>query len=129
MRSPTYSAALMNNTKWREVLRLVGRLGIEFEVAYIWQERFQPALPPSEDQLKESYISDPGLAGGPAEYGEIFSIRIPREVLSRNTRTGEVLQSTEKSSLFLAEAAKLGLLPLEVGKDFIYVHGYSHRNP
>jgi hypothetical protein len=126
MRRPTYSAALMSNTKWREVLSLIGRLGVEFEVAYIWEERFQLALPPSEEQLKEYYIADPGIAGGPAEYREIYSIRIPKVVLSLKTQTGEKLQSTEKSDLFITEAAQLGLLPLDVKDDYIYVYGYGH---
>lgn len=125
MRSPIYSTELMNNTKWREILSLVGRMGETFEVAYVWEERFQLALPPMEEQLKEKYIADPGIAGGPAEYSEIYSIRIPRKIWTQNPRTGEKLQSIEKSDRFLAEAAKLGLLPLEIKDDFIYVYGYS----
>lgn len=129
MRRPTYSSALMNNTKWRELLSLVGRMGERFEVAYVWEERFQPAFPPAEDQLKETHIADPGIAGGPAEYIDIYSIRIPKTIWAQNPKTGEKLPSTEKSDRFLTEAAKLGLLPLEIKHDFIYVYGYSHRNP
>jgi hypothetical protein len=129
MRRPTYSSALMNNTKWREVLSLVGRMGESFEVTYVWEKRFQSALPPAEDQLSETHIADPGIAGGPAEYSYIYSIRIPKKIWTQNPKTGEKIQSTEKSDRFLMEAAKLGLLPLEIKGDFIYVYGYSHRNP
>lgn len=129
MRRPTYSIAFMNNTKWREVLTLIGRMRMKFEIAYVWEERFQPALPPTEDQLKETYIADPGVAGGPTEYRDIYSIRIPKAVLSQNPKTGEKLQNTEIGDLFLSEAAQLGTLPLEIKENFIYLYGYSDRNP
>lgn len=128
MRRPNYSAALMNNTKWREVLSLIGRLGIKFEVAYVGRESFQAALPPSESLLKNTYIADPGVAGGPAEYAEIYSIRILKTSLKQSPKTGERIPSTEASDLFLAAAARLGALPLEEKDGFIYVHGYSHRD-
>lgn len=129
MRRPTYSSAFMNNTKWREVLTLIGRMGVTFEIAYIWEERFQLAFPPTEDQLKETYIADPGVAGGPAEYRDIYSIRIPKTVLSQNPKTGEKPQNTEIGDLFLSEAAQLGVLPLEIKENFIYLYAYSDRNP
>ena len=127
MRRPDYSAAFMNNTKWRELLGLISRVGIQFEVAYVGRERFQTAYAPAESMLKNTYIADPGLAGGPVEYSEIYSIRIPKTSLIQNPKTGEKLPNTELSDLFLAEASQLGVLPLEEKDGFIYVHGYSHR--
>ncbi|MEE9098963.1 MULTISPECIES: hypothetical protein [Pseudomonas] len=127
MRRPNYSAAFMNNTKWRELLSLIRRIGIQFEVAYVGEERFQTAYAPPESLLKNTYIADPGLAGGPTEYSDIYSIRIPKISLIQNPKTGERLPSTGVSDQFLAEASLLGVLPLEEKDGFIYVHGYSHR--
>ncbi len=127
MRRPTYSAALMNDTKWREVLSLLSRLDISFEVAYVWDERFRTPFTVMEMSLRDSHVADPGLGGGPTEYRDIFSIRIPRTLPLRNPRTGEVQQTIENSDRFLAEAAKLGRLPLREEGGFIYLDGYSHR--
>ena len=128
MPHPTYSAAHMNNTKWREVLTLIAQFQLEFEVAYVGSERFQYGSVLSTNLLTETYIADPGIAEGPSEYKDIYAIRIPKTIMLRNAKTGVKIPSSEKSDLFQRAAAQLGAIPIKTKEDFIYLYGYSHRN-
>lgn len=127
MRRPTYSACLMNDTKWREVLLIAMRMRVQFEVAYVEREEFQMGAPVAAELLGEHTIADPGIAGGPAEYRDIYAIRFNRYVEVRNPRTGARTQDEGLSASFLAEINSLGALPIEILSDYIYVRGYGER--
>ena len=127
MRRPTYSACFMNDTKWREVLLIAMQMRIQFEVAYVWREEFQMGTLVAPELLGTSTIADPGIAGGPAEYRDIFAIRFPRYVSVRNPTTGVSIQDESLSARFLAEISSLGALPIEVLRDCIYIRGYGDR--
>ncbi len=119
-----FSAKLMNDTKWREVLTLVGQLSIGFEVAYIGGKGFQFGAISSLELLGAHGIADPGIAGGPATYQDIFAIRLFRYAKKLNPITGSVSPDESLSQEFLSLAKTLGQLPIEVHSDFIYVNGY-----
>ncbi len=106
---------------------IVMQIRVQFEVAYVWREEFQMGMPVAQELLGGHAIADPGIAGGPAEYRDIYAIRVPRYVSIRNPRTGARTQDESLSARFLAEISSLGTLPIEVLSDYIYVRGYGER--
>jgi hypothetical protein len=119
------SVRLINNTKWRELLRIIGQLWSEFEVAYLPECRFQHAHAVSLDLLGEAGIADPGIAGGPAKYSQIFAVRLPRYLPKRNPVTGVVSRDESLSQAFLERVQALGHLPIEQEPEYLYVYGYG----
>ncbi|WP_154668254.1 hypothetical protein [Pseudoduganella violaceinigra] len=121
-----FSAKLMNDTKWREVLTLVARLSIQFEFSYVGAKTFQIGSISSLELLGEHGIADPGIGGsGPAAYKDILAIRVFRFAKKRNPLTGSVSADEALSEEFLRLTGSLGQLPIEVQSEFIYVHGYG----
>ena len=120
-----FSAYLMNDTKWREVLLTVAQLRVPFEVA-IKQEKFQIGMLFPPERLATHTIADPGLTGGgPLLYRDIYAIRVPRWIKTRDAKTGILFEDESPGTRFLAHIRALGQLPIEVLDEYIYVWGYG----
>jgi hypothetical protein len=120
------NARLMNNTKWRELLKIAGELALEFQVAYLPKREFQWAFLSSEALLGESGLADPGIAGGPAKYSEIWAIRVPKFLPNRNPVSGVRSPDEGLSAEFVGRSRMLGQLPLVEEAEYVYVYGYAH---
>lgn len=79
MRRSLYSSRLMNDTKWREVLLIVAQLRIQFELAFIGEEKFRTGMIFPAERLGPHVIADPGLTGGWAVtlLGDLCTSRSP----------------------------------------------------
>ena len=127
MPHPLFSAYLMNDTKWREVLLTVAQLRVPFEVA-IKQEKFQIGMLFPPERLASHAIADPGLTGGgPLLYRDIYAIRVPRWIKTRHAKTGILFEDESPGTSFLAHIRALGQLPIEVLDEHVYVWGYGER--
>lgn len=115
----------MSNTKWRKLLSMVGDFYSTFDVAYVWTESFQFAQSPSEKLLKEAYIEDPGIAGGPAKYADIYAMRFKRFHDVRNPSSGRISKDESICKSFIAALTGLGQYPIEEDTDFVYIYGYK----
>ncbi|QTR52211.1 hypothetical protein [Thiothrix unzii] len=125
MTNNKYSASLMNNTKWREVLLLTSHFYPTFEVAYTEREKFQSARSPEPKMLKTTYIDDPGIAGGPAEYKDIYAVRFPIFHNIRNPITGVTTKNKSIYEEFILALKSLGSIPITEIDEYIYIFGYQ----
>lgn len=116
----------MNNTKWREVLSVAVELefGWGLTVSDIREpENYisgQPALP----DLAEDHVRDPGF-GGPIQYKDIFSLRVPRYEERRNPDSGRRYQSEARAIRFLERLRDLGSIEAVVSEHYVEVRGYA----
>ncbi len=119
-----YKTALLNNTKWREILDLVGELGIPVQFAFVPEERF----------LSQTYFPKGGCQNdhtidctfhGPFYLKNIFAIRCPRIEIRRDPKTGRRSEDETKSKELVARLELLGKLPIEIQADYIVLTAYK----
>ncbi|WP_125931909.1 DUF6678 family protein [Thiosocius teredinicola] len=120
-----YSVALMNNTKWREVLAEISSAQVWFSIAYVGEEKYGTLQALENLGLFERHVGDGCLIGGPVEYKDIFAIRIERFEEFRNTSTGKKFADESKSLELTARLKNVGLLPIEVDEQHITIFGYK----
>ena len=120
-----YSIALMNNTKWREVLSEIASIQVAFSIAYIHEEIFGYSQILCNPDLHEYYIGDGCVIGGPVKYKEIFAVRIERFEEQRNSKTGQITSDESKSIKLLEHLKNHGLLPIEIDERHITIYGYK----
>ena len=118
-----YSCALMNNTKWKEVLTILADARHPFQLASVGQEKFGIEEILSLDALERTYVKDV-LVGGPIMYKDIYALRFPRFKSYRNPQTGRVQHREDASDAVLKRLCQLGELPLEVMEEHAYIWGY-----
>ena len=120
-----YSAALMNNTKWREVLNILGETSMPVQFAFVREEEF------SSHQIKfpiggcnETHTKDCTMHG-PFSFKEIYAIKCPVVGLRANGKTGAKYKCTERSDRFLDKVKAIGIVPIEIREEFIHIKGYE----
>ncbi len=116
----------MNNTKWREVLSVAIELefGWGLTVSDIREtENFIRGWPTLAD-LAEDHVRDPGF-GGPIQYRDIFSLRVPRYEELRDSASGRRYQSEARAIRFRERLRELGCIETVVSEDYVEVRGYA----
>lgn len=129
------SAALMNDTKWREVLVTASRLELWFMVAFVGRK--EPVVPvefdqkrlcssPPEIAFERHHIGDWGTMCGP--YKDIFWVLFPRRCFYV-VEDGRKRYRDQPIQGFLDELTRLGKLPLDATENFIRVYTSQPANP
>lgn len=130
MRHLDLTGRLMNNTKWLELLSLTIEMGVPFEVAFTHDGLFHLGGFVSAGALGPTTVADPGLnGGGPHKYDEILAIRVQRYIKKRNSITGVSIMDEARSIQYLGKLTAIGVLPVEVCDEHIYVRGYANAEP
>lgn len=102
----------MNNTKWREVLDLVGRYDVEIQFAFVRDERFLSLTRFPENGVEGNHTLDCTFHG-PFMLREIFAIKCPKYVNGR------------KYQGFVDSIKDLGQLSLSEDNDGLIINGYQ----
>ena len=108
-------AALMNNTKWREVLRsatahkLWHRVSL---VGYPQRDSLSPAI--TAEKIGQRGVADPGLDGsGPIEFWEILALTFPR------------VYKNQQLDAFVEALSALGKIPVLITDTQVEITGYA----
>ena len=120
----TYSSSLMNNTKWREVLDLVGKHGIAIKFSFIGNEEFLSNVFFPEDGVQGDHTKD-CCVHGPFYLKEIFAIKCAKYETKRNPISGAKYLDDTTYQAFLLDINRLGKLPLTVQDDHLIIYGYQ----
>ena len=119
-----YSSSLMNSTKWREVLNLVGSLNMEVQFSFVRKEQFMSLIRFPEGGTKENATTD-CTYHGPFLLKEIFEIRCPRFEEKIDPKTGTKYKDETKFLAFLVSLNKLGQLPINETETGVIISGYQ----
>ncbi len=114
----------MNNTKWREVLDVVGKLHMPVQFAFVGEEKFMNTCFFPEDGCTKVATKDCCLHG-PFYLREIYAIRCPINEIKQDSETGSKYKGQRRSQCFLSELKKIGQLPLEKNDEYIIIRGYQ----
>ena len=120
----TYSSSLMNNTKWREVLDLVGRHGIAIKFSFIGNEEFLSDVFFPEGGVQGDHTKD-CCVHGPFYLKEIFAIKCAKYETKRNPDSGAKYLDDTTYQAFFSDISALGKLPLTEIDDHLIIHGYQ----
>ncbi|MCL2309254.1 MAG: hypothetical protein FWC42_03115 [Proteobacteria bacterium] len=117
--------AQMNNTKWREVFRIIARHKIGFQIAWVHGEEPLPTIHGlhNEELIDRTGLRDPGI-GGPCFYWEILWLRFPYTLQYDNSR-GHIRIETQEIAPFLRELRSLGELPINESSQFVELLAYA----
>jgi hypothetical protein len=125
------SAALMNDTKWREVLVLASRLNLWYLAAFVAEkkldvppefERRHLRTPLPEVAFEPHQIGDWDGMCGP--YKDLHWVLYPRRYFFLDA-AGRKIWHEQKLETFLDQLVPLGRLPLEITSSFVRVYGYK----
>ena len=122
--------ALLNNTKWREILSILSPPDTEINRVLVAHTndcgRFVDGILPHKEDIAEDYIKDPGLwgSGGPIYYDEIYEIRIPFQ--DKDDYYCKDNFTKEEGRRVFGKLQELGELPIEINDDCIIIKGYSN---
>jgi hypothetical protein len=125
-----YKARLMNNTKWREVFRLLGKNDLQFAVGWVNDPDYttEPCFRITEGLVEERGVRDPGIGGGgPFLFKELEYVRVPAVYRVPKMMRGEVYgyqEIRQDIKAFLAQLGQLGDVPLVVSEDDVKITGY-----
>ena len=125
------SAALMNDTKWREVLVLASRLNLWYMAAFVAEKKV--IVPPEFDRkhlrtplpeaaFEPHQIGDWDGMCGP--YEDLHWVLFPRRYFVPDA-AGRKIWHEQKLDAFCEQLAPLGKLPLEITMSFVRVFGYK----
>lgn len=122
--------ALLNNTKWREILNVLCPPNTEINkvlVSYTYDcRRFVYGCLPDKEDIADDHIRDPGLwsSGGPVYYDEIHEIIIPFQDKNDHSFKGNF--SKEEARRLFGMLERLGELPIELNDNCLTIKGYSN---
>ena len=119
-----YKAALMNNTKWREVLLCIAKQEMQVQFAFVRDEVFLTPVSFAEGGIKLDYVSDCTIHG-PFYFKDIFAIKCQKYEQKRNSATGRVINDDTKFIQLQNAFKSLGELPIKVTEDGLTIHGYE----
>ena len=118
-----YSAALMNDTKWREVFAILATRSCAFSIATISDECFGVTNTLRVPAIYCDHLGDV-LTSGPVHYRDIFALRILRLESVRNALTGVLAADESLGLAVLGCLNRLGALPIEISLEHITIHAY-----
>ncbi len=120
----SFSAELMNNTKWREVLQILSEEHATISYSTVWVDEFSNWESLDRIDLKREYVADGCLLGGPRLYRELKELHIAKNEKLRNPVTGAQEISNHKSQRILNRIYDIGKLPIVEKDDFYSICGY-----
>lgn len=120
----SYKCALMNDTKWREVLSLIGAHEMLVQFSFVREEEYKSLIYFPENGVEGDHTTD-CTVHGPFFLREIFEIRCPRFEEKRDSRTGRKYQDESRYNNFIAEINNLGQLPLTENDYGVIISGYQ----
>ena len=121
----SFDCWFMNNTKWREVFRLIAETGVEIKITTVWGDNASALQKIVSPELHEDYVGDGCIIGGPLFYKEIRELRVSRFEKLRDPNTGEFLKDDSKSEILIHSLEKLGRLPISKDNDEIILVAYK----
>jgi hypothetical protein len=113
------------STKWRKTFTVIADTGIKFRVALVSNHKYGLEQVLRNSELNETHIGDGCIVGGPIEYKEIFGLQVARYESIRNPQNGANYKDEAKSIAFKQAIESLGMYPIEVTEEHIYIHGYE----
>ena len=119
-----YSVCLMNNTKWREVLQIIGDLHISVQFAFVRDEEFKMQIKIPKEGCKEKSTTD-CIIHGPILYKEIYAIKCPKYEVKRDLSTGRTYNDDFMFNKLISRLKGAGKIPVEVKEDCIIIKGYQ----
>jgi hypothetical protein len=119
-----YSCALMNDTKWREVLDLIGKHEVSVQFSFVREEKFKSVIKFPEGGYEGDHTTD-CTVHGPFLLKEIFAIRCPRLEEKRELKTGRRYMDDSRYLDLMASLRSLGQLPLTEDKEGVTINGYQ----
>lgn len=121
-----YPATLMNNTKWREVLDVIGQHNIPVQFSFVREDdHFKSKVKFPVGGCAENHTLD-CTAHGPFYFKEIFAMRCERyNEVTIDLKTGKRSQNDDVYQRVIQDLMKLGQLPIEYHDDSFTIYGYQ----
>ena len=118
-----YTCSLMNDTKWREVLDLVGRYNQQVQFAFVRDETFLSLTAFPEGGTKGDCSTD-CTAHGPFFLREIYALHCPLPDEKKDPKTGRKYRDETDYRRFIAALKALGQLPLAEDETGVTLYAY-----
>lgn len=119
-----YKCELMNNTKWREVLDLIGKHAMPVQFSFVRDEQFKSLTRFPEGGTEGDHTKD-CTVHGPFFLREIYAIRCPRYEEKRDPESGRKYNDQNRYIEFVESLQGLGQLPISEEKTGIVIYGYQ----
>ena len=119
-----YACTLMNNTKWREVLDLLGYQRMPVQFAFVRDEEFMTQTIFPEEGCDGDHTVD-CTAHGPFYLKEIYAIKCPKYQDKMDSKTGVKYQCEKRFETVLEGIKSLGKIPVELNDDNFVIYGYK----
>ena len=119
-----YGVCLMNNTKWREVLQIIGDLHISVQFAFVRDEEFKMQIKIPKEGCKEKSTTDCTIHG-PILYKDIYAIKCPQYEVKHDLSTGRAYNDDYMFNSLISKLKEVGRLPIEAKEGCIIIKGYQ----
>lgn len=119
-----YSCAYMNNTKWREVLDLLGSLRMPIQFAFVRDENFMIQTIFPEGGCDDDHTLD-CTTHGPFNLKEIYAIKCPKYQDKMNPQTGVKYRCEKRFKTVVEGIRSLGEIPIELNDNNFVIYGYK----
>ncbi|MFZ2725527.1 MAG: hypothetical protein WAX77_04705 [Methylococcaceae bacterium] len=126
----------MNNTKWREVFKLLARYNIYFKIRWINSPWIDPSngslsevsynsYPLMLNYIAEDHIQDGGFNGGPFYYEEIEFLQVQKILRQDEYYFTKYQDIANDFFTLVSELKKIGQLPLEINNAYLVINAYK----
>ena len=120
----SYECALMNNTKWREVLDILDEENMPIHFAFVGDEKFGMAVQFPKGGCKGNHTLD-CCAHGPFYLREIYAIKCPKFQNKMRPESGEKYRCEVRFRTVIERLINLGKLPITVSEEGFKIYGYK----
>lgn len=120
----SYACALMNDTKWREVLELVAQHDTPVQFSFVREEKFKATIKFPEGGVENDHTKDCTIHG-PFFLKEIYAIRFPKFEEKRNPQSGSKFKDQTRYKNLIKALSKLGQLPITECEEWVTISGYK----
>ena len=114
----------MNDTKWCEVLDLVGKHEMPVQFSFVREEQFKSTVRFPEGGAVGDHTTD-CTVHGPFSLKGIYAIRCPRFEKMRDPQTGRKYNDDTRYTNFMESLRGLGQLPLTDDESGVTISGYQ----
>lgn len=119
-----YECALMNNTKWREVLDILGAAKMPVQFSFVREEGYGIDVVFPEGGCVGDHTLD-CCVHGPFYLRDIYAIKCPKYQRKLDSKTGVKYHCEKRFNTVLNKLDGLGELPISVNEDGFEIYGYK----